>query len=236
MDSRIERIRESERKSHIEVYTSEELYNSDSWLRKPIKTIRDLVPDLKDRDSFRALDLGCGVGRNSIFLAEQFKGKECRIDCVDILGLAIEKLNENAVKNGICSSIFGVVDTIEHYEIKENTYDLIMAVSSLEHVESEEAFCKKLTEIKDGIKENGIVCLVINSNVREMDRDTSEEMEPQFEVNLPTEVIQSYLDEVFSNCHVIKKNIAAQEYDIPRDMGTSRLSTDVITYLGQMKK
>ncbi len=30
---------------------------------------------------------------------------------------------------------------------------------------------------------------------------------------------------------MIKKNIAAQEYDIPRDMGTSRLSTDVITYL-----
>ena len=55
-----------------------------------------------------------------------------------------------------------------------------------------------MREIKDGIKENGIVCLVINFNVREWDRDKSEEMEPQFEVNLPTEVIQSYLDEVFS--------------------------------------
>ena len=117
----------------------------------------------------------------------------------------------------------------------ERNKEIIARIPEMD-VESEEAFCKKLTEIKDGIKENGIVCLVINSNVREMDRDTSEEMEPQFEVNLPTEEIQSYLDEVFSNWHVIKKNVAAQEYDIPREMGTSRLSTDVITYLGQMKK
>lgn len=42
MDERLIRIRESERKSHTEVYMNEELYNSNSWLQKPIKTVREL--------------------------------------------------------------------------------------------------------------------------------------------------------------------------------------------------
>ena len=42
MDERLKRIRESERKSHEEIYTDEKLYATDSWLKKPIKTVRDL--------------------------------------------------------------------------------------------------------------------------------------------------------------------------------------------------
>ena len=41
MDERLKRIRESERKSHVEIYTDEKLYATDSWLKKPIKTVRE---------------------------------------------------------------------------------------------------------------------------------------------------------------------------------------------------
>ena len=68
---RIARIRESEKKSHTEIYSNEKLYSSDSWLSKPIKTVREISELFSDCDTIRVLDLGAGVGRNSIYLAEK---------------------------------------------------------------------------------------------------------------------------------------------------------------------
>ena len=115
MDSRIKQIRESEKKSHIEMYANEELYKSESWLKKPIKTVQELIPMFKDYQKINVLDLGCGVGRNSIPIACEYKDKACSIDCVDILDLAIEKLYANAKEYDVQSNICGVVNTIEEF-------------------------------------------------------------------------------------------------------------------------
>lgn len=104
----LQSIRESERNSHIELYSSEELYKEGSWLNKPIKTVTDLFPLFADYKEFRALDLGSGVGRNSIAIAKQFQRISCQVDCVDILELAIEKLYFNAEKHGVAHCIHGV--------------------------------------------------------------------------------------------------------------------------------
>lgn len=61
LDKRIEQIRESEKKSHIEMYSNDELYKSGSWLNKPIKTIKEITPLFKDYKKLNVLDLGCGV-------------------------------------------------------------------------------------------------------------------------------------------------------------------------------
>ena len=93
-NERIKRIRISERNSHTEIYLNEELYKSDSWLNKPIKTVVDLIPCFKDYKTLNVLDLGCGVGRNCIAVAQAYKNIVCNVDCVDLLELAIEKLCE----------------------------------------------------------------------------------------------------------------------------------------------
>ena len=235
MNSRVVKIREKERKSHIEIYKNEALYNSDSWLSKPIKTVKDIMPYFQENKSLRVLDLGCGVGRNSIFIADKFASKECLIDCVDILEIAIEKLQINANEHSVSNIIRGFVDTIEHFPITKDTYDLVIAVSALEHVESKDAFLWKLHEIKEGIKPNGIVCLVVNSEVREKKIATDEELEPQFEVNLFSEELQSYIDGIFSDFETIKNSLSFQEYDIPRDEFTSHLTTKVVTYVGRRR-
>ena len=233
MNTRIDGIRENEKRSHTKVYTDEVLYNTDSWLKKPIKTVQELMPLLSDYDCLRVLDLGCGIGRNSIYIAENYRNKCCMVDCVDILDIAIEKLKSNARTHGVGKRINGILGTIEQYGIHKNTYDIVLAVSALEHVESENSFIYKLQEIKDGIKSKGIVCLVINSEIREVNRDTYEELDPQFEVNLPTEVVKSYIDNVFAGWNILKKTVSFQEYDIPRDSITSHLTTNVITFVGQ---
>ena len=233
MNSRIDKIRESEKLSHTKIYSDEDLYNTDSWLKKPIKTVQEIVPLLSGCTGIRALDLGSGIGRNSIYIAQSFKDRGCLVDCVDILDIAIDKLKSNARIHGVEDNIEGIVGTIEGLSIPDDTYDLILAVSALEHVESEEALLNKLQEIKAGIKENGIVCLVINSEVKECNQDTGEDLEPQFEVNLSSDKVQSYIDEVFSGWKVLKNTRSHQEYDIPRDNVVSHLSTNVITFVGQ---
>lgn len=228
---RLQSIRESERKSHEELYSGEELYKEGSWLNKPIKTVTELFPLYKDYKEFRALDLGSGIGRNSIAIAKQFQNISGRVDCVDILELAIEKLQENAKRFDVAECINGVVCPIEEFVIKANTYDLILAVSALEHIDSKESFVKKLEEMRAGIKKNGVVCLVVNSEVQEKNKETGEALFPQFEVNLSTEELQKLLESVFKSWEVLKTTIREQQYDIPREGCISELSANVVTYV-----
>lgn len=228
---RLQSIRESERKSHEELYTGEELYKEGSWLNKPIKTVTDLFPLFEEYTELWALDLGSGVGRNSIAIAKQFQNISCRVDCVDILELAIEKLMENAKYFDVEECIHGIVFPIEEFEIVPDTYDLILAVSALEHIDSKESFVKKLEEMREGIKTQGVACLVINSEVRERNKETGEELFPQFEVNLLTEDLQVILHRIFEGWKVLKSTVRAQKYDIPREGCISELDTNVVTYV-----
>lgn len=233
MDNRIRQIRESEKKSHIKMYSSDEIYQPGSWLTRTIKTIKDIVPLFQEYQKLRVLDLGGGIGRNSIFIAEQYKEIDCIVECVDILELAIEKLSFNAEKYGVSEHIRGIVKPIEEYTIKENTYDFIIAVSALEHVETVESFLSKLEEIREGIRENGVVCLVINSEVREKDKVTGEELPAQFEVNLKTEELQEILNRTFEGWTVLKSSVQEQQYDIPRENGIIDLQTKVVSFVAR---
>ena len=90
MDEIIESIRKREAKSHLKMYSENDLFSGDGWLGKPVKTVMDLLPTFADKEDITALDLGCGVGRNCIPIAQFFSDKHCTIDCVDILEYAIE--------------------------------------------------------------------------------------------------------------------------------------------------
>ena len=228
---RLDEIRKAEAESHTQAYTSHSLFSPGSWLAKPVKTVMELLPLFEGYTQFVALDLGSGVGRNSIPVAQHFSGISCRVDCVDILELAIAKLNENALQYGVENCIRGIVSSIDDYEIAADSYDLILAVSALEHIASQSAFEKKLTEIRDGLRPGGIACLIVNSGVVEHDKATGQELPPQFEVNLPTSQMQDILENTFAGRKVIKHTIVHQKYDIPRENGLADLETDVMTYV-----
>jgi len=226
-------IRESERISHMELYSGKELYAEGSWLSKPVKTVTEFLPLYEGYEKFRALDLGCGVGRNSIAVAKHFSDIPCCIDCVDIMKYAMEKLIENAEKFGVEECIWGWSCPIEEYEILPNVYDLILAVSALEHIDSKESFVKKLFEMREGMKEQGVVCLVVNSEVKEKNKETGEALVPQFEVNLPTEELQEILQNAFEGWEVLKSTVKEQQYDIPREACVSELTTNVVTFVAR---
>lgn len=225
-------IREAEKTSHIEIYSTSRLYESGSWLQKPVKTVMDLIPFFENHQEINVLDLGCGVGRNCIPIAQEYKGK-CKIDCVDILDFAIEKLKQNNNEYDVENEINGIVSSIDDFEIKANHYDLIIAVSALEHVDNVESFKNKLIEISNGIRKNGIVCLIINSQIVEINKENGQQLVPQFEVNLETQELISLLNNAFDGWEIIKNTIRSQRYDIPRENCVSDLATDVVTLVAR---
>lgn len=229
----VESIRESERKSHEEVYSTAKLFEKGSWLQKPVKTVLDILPLFEEYETLNVLDLGCGVGRNSIPIAQEFKKAKCIIDCVDILEMAVDKLNFYSSEYGVSDSINGIVSSIDDFEIKQNGYDFILSVSSLEHINSENAFINKLYEICNGIKENGVVCLIVNSEVSETDKQSGKPIEPQFEVNLKTDRLVSLFQYVFNGWQVLKTTVVNQRYDIPRNDYIADLTTNVVTYVAR---
>lgn len=229
----VESIREAERKSHEEVYSTAKLFEKGSWLQKPVKTVLDILPLFEEYETLNVLDLGCGVGRNSIPIAQAFQKAKCKIDCVDILEMAVDKLNFFSSEYGVSDSINGIVSSIDDFEIKQNGYDFILSVSSLEHINSENAFINKLYEICNGIKENGVVCLIVNSEVSETDKQSGKPLEPQFEVNLKTDKLVSLFQYVFNGWQVLKTTVVNQRYDIPRNDCIADLTTNVVTYVAR---
>ncbi len=231
MEKNISKIREAEKASHIEIYSSAKLFEKGTWLQKPVKTVLDILPHFEDYTELNVLDLGCGVGRNCIPIAQKFKSVSCKIDCVDILNFAIDELKNNSIKYSVEENINGITSSIDDFVINKNAYDFIISVSAIEHVNSEEAFENKLDEVEKGTKENGIVCMIINSEIEETNKETGEKLVPQFEVNISTEKLISILTKIFKGWEVLKQIIISQRYDIPRETCIADLTTNVVTFV-----
>ena len=230
MTTELNRIRDAEKRSHLEVYSAAKLFEPGSWLARPVKTVMDLLPLFEKYPQLRVLDLGSGVGRNAIPVAQKFRHIHCRVECVDILDYAIDKLRENAEKLGVAEAVQGIVSPLDAYPIEENAYDLILAISALEHIESEEAFIGKLALLRNGTRDHGIICLVINSNVTERDTRTGEAVPPQFEVNLPPELVRGLLAEIFAGWEVLWDKCIHYEYPVPRGERMAVISSEVVTF------
>ncbi len=93
---------------------------------KPSREFYDLARMIPKKAS--VLDLGCGEGRNALFLAQQ----GYKVTAVDISRAAIEKLKYLANKEGFTIDL--AVADIRHFNL-ENTYDLIVAHGCLHLIE-----------------------------------------------------------------------------------------------------
>ncbi|WP_047982790.1 class I SAM-dependent methyltransferase [Ornithinibacillus californiensis] len=229
----IREIRKREKAYHDSCYENYKLFESGSWLHKPVATVMNLLPTFESYQTLKVLDLGCGVGRNSIPIAEWIRDSEKngQIVCVDLLDSAIEKLTTYGKDFGVSNIIQPIKASIEYFHIEENTYDFTVAVSSLEHVESMKMLQDVLVKIAKGSKPGGVVCIIINSNLEEIDIETGEDLEVNVEINIPTEDMFQALEEAFFGWSIIKSITKPLAYEITRGSREVLLKTNAITYV-----
>lgn len=110
--------------------------------RKPSKNLQDYLLHCKGT---KALDLACGSGRNSIFLAKN--GFD--VDAVDIAHIAIDALNVEAQKKNLLSKINTIKIDLDMYEIKPDKYDIIIMANFLDRA--------VLKSAKNRLKKDGIL-------------------------------------------------------------------------------
>lgn len=233
--SRLDLIREEEKKYHDFCYDNYKLFEEGSWLYKPVKTVIDLLPLYNNKENIRVLDLGSGVGRNSIPLAQKIKSKNGKIVCVDLLDSALEKLKLYSEEYEVEEVIETVKADIGHYEINKNEYDLIVAVSTLEHIESENIFDNVIRQMALGTKNEGVNCIIVNSEVEEMEIESNKKLDAMMEINIKTEDMKSKLNEIYEDWEVLNQLVKPLEYKIVRDEKEVLLKTNAITYVVRKK-
>lgn len=233
--SRVEIIRKEEKKYHDFCYENYKLFGEGSWLYKPVKTVIDLLPMLEGKTNPKVLDLGSGVGRNSIPIAQEVKNKDGKIDCVDLLDSALDKLKLYSEEYEVEEVIETIKADIGHYDIAKNEYDLIVAVSTLEHVESEDVFENVIRKMASGTKDEGINCIIVNSEVEEIDIGTKKNLDAMMEVNIKTEDMLSNLRHIYDGWEIVNQLVKPLEYKIVRDERDVLLKTNAITFVARKK-
>lgn len=230
---KVENIRLEEKKYHDFCYDNYNLFESGSWLHRPVQTVLDLLAEYKDYDNLSVLDLGAGIGRNSIPIAESMKIRKGKVVCVDLLKSAIDKLENYSRKYSVEQFIETKLSDIENFNIKQDEYDIIIAVSALEHVRSEREMELKIEEMTTGTKINGTNCIVVGTNIKEMRMKDAQQLEPMFEVNISTESMMELLRHHYIGWEVKKRLVKQLEYEIERNKQLVKLSMDCITFVAK---
>lgn len=196
MDDTLRAARETTAAYHRMYYANHELYKPGSWLAFPAALVESLAERL---DSYsRVLDLGCGVGRNAIALA---RSSDAMVTCVDILPDAISRLEEYAVQNGVGTRISGVLSPMEDFAIEPNAFDLILAVSCIEHVDSKEMAFTILESIKQGIKPGGAAYITFSTERTVCDATTKTPIDSPVETRWTSEEALRALMRIFHGWH-----------------------------------
>jgi tellurite methyltransferase len=231
--NRLEKIRIKEKQYHDDCYENLILFQDGSWLHKPVKTILDLFELLDENNDLHLLDLGCGVGRNSIPLAKRLMKTGGKVVCVDLLQSAIRNLDNYGKQYDIIDRIETVISDISDFKILPNYYDYLFSVSTLEHLDSKVTFDRVLTRMIEGTREQGIHCLIINSNISETVIETGANIDPMFELLFDTEELLNKLKTLYKDWRVLKQTIKGYEIEIIRDGKQVLLKSDVVTWAVQ---
>lgn len=228
--NRVDYIRNKEKEYHDACYDNYKLFEKGSWLYRPVKTVMEQLPYFKEKTNIRVLDIGSGVGRNSIPIAKEIKGRG-EVVCVDLLSSATEKLNQYRKEYDVEEVIKLETVDIEDYPIEKEGFDFIIAVSALEHVASETVFDQVIKNMAKGTRKNGINCIIVNSEVEEIDIAENKKLDVMMEMNMKTDEMLYKLNRLYEGWEVREQLVKPLKYTITRDEKDVLLQTNAITYV-----
>ncbi|MGO4110072.1 class I SAM-dependent methyltransferase [Paenibacillus sp. YAF4_2] len=209
MESKFLEARTEEIKYHEKFYAEHDLFAPGTWLAKPVKAIMDSL-ELLDPNDLRVLDLGSGVGRNAVPIAQAIKMYNGRVTAVDLIPSAITILRENAIKYNVYDNLVPIIKDVEDYQIEPQFYDYIIACSSLEHVATEDVLRSVFTRMIEGTKPDGINAILMNTEVEEVDCETGEVSEGLIELNLKTDEALELMKDCYTGWEIVVERFMPQ--------------------------
>ncbi len=212
-----ERAREETLKYHKAYYSRFKLFEDGSWLAHPDEPLMQLLNYLEG--NIKILDLGCGVGRNAIPMAQalQKQNKQATITCVDVLAESIDLLREYAVTYKVQDIIEPVLADNDDFAMAQLHYDLIAAISTLEHCQGKDRVLALMKEIAESSKNGGFVRIEMTTNRNVVDVVSGEAIATFVETPLLLEEVEEMLAQAFAGWNVIAKTIDPYEETLEKE-------------------
>jgi 2-polyprenyl-3-methyl-5-hydroxy-6-metoxy-1,4-benzoquinol methylase len=212
---------------HKLYYTRHQLFEKDSWLAKPDSGLiqlleKDLIAGYKKagrKDALRLLDLGSGVGRNAVPMAMTLQKEEipARLTAVDVLAESIDILTENCTKYDVAEIIEQVVADNDEFVIEPASYDLIAAISVVEHCAGKVKVLKLLKAIAKGLKPGGLACIEMTTDRHVIDLKTKQAIPTYVETPLSETQVKEMLSEAFADCRTISLEVFPYKEVLDKD-------------------
>lgn len=129
----------------------------DVYWNSPAPEIFYLCQNWKNKSFVKFLDVGCGFGRNSIYLAKY--GFD--VSGFDLSDLSVKSTIEKAKEQNVILNKFCVADMLS-IPFEDNSFDCILAMNVISHTDTE-GFIKILSELKRVLKQNGEIYFTVGS-------------------------------------------------------------------------
>jgi len=179
------------------------------------------------------LDLGSGVGRNAIPIAQMIGKSGGEIICVDYLDVAIDKLHEYIELYNVSKYITGIFSSLEDFVINPDDYDFIIAHSVLTHMENKEKMIQTMKDMAKVTKKNGFVYMYVITNHREFDRKTGKEQKLEDEVEIGFDEACSFLKNIYSGWTILALKKHPYEETFNRRGKEIRWNVDYLLFIAK---
>ena len=130
--------------------------NNDYW-NTPAKEVYFLAQNWKDKGYKEFLDVGCGFGRNSIFMAKQ----NFNVSTFDLSEYSVETTKQKAKEQNVILKDICVADML-NMPYLDNSFDCLLAMNVISHTDKI-GFNKILSEIRRVLKPNGEAYFTVGS-------------------------------------------------------------------------
>jgi tellurite methyltransferase len=117
------------------------------WGIGPGRFVRKLFERLETCEGMRALDVGCGEGKNAAFMTEQ----GVQVDAIDISHLAIA----HAVRQWPDIDVNWRVEDVRSLEIAPETYDIVIAYGLLHCLDAPESIRQTVARLQAATAPHG---------------------------------------------------------------------------------
>lgn len=131
--------------------------SDDTYWNSPAPEVYYLNENWKSKNFKSILDVGCGLGRNALFLAKN--GFD--VSGFDLSEVSVKETLKKANEQNIKLGKFVVADMLE-FPFEDNSFDALLAMNVISHTDLE-GFKKILSEIKRVLKPSGEAYFTIGS-------------------------------------------------------------------------